>query len=1103
MKFPGRIALLVIPLLLASIGTARSNLASDYIFLNGTGSAIDMTGSTTMMVSGDDDVWSSAQTIGFDFDLDGQSFSYFITSTNGPMVLGTSSSLSFSYIYAYNSFNSANCPHPIVTAFFDDLVASGNGVRTKLVGTAPNRIRVVDWEAYVWYGSGTDTEFHFQVRLYEGSNKIELWYGEMGSEDETNGNGQIGAALSTSNYISIGAGSSPVASGSIYVNDLSTRPIAENTMYTLRPCQKQFTIAGDVAQGGTARMDSGSVLLSGFRSKVGTPLPLEPFTISMGEFPCTETTYRYEISGDAAADYSVTPAQGSIGSLSSLTPTLQFQPTDTGEREATLTITGTNGFNRSYRLVGNGFRCVDWVGDPLEGGTRKLENGDTLLVDFQVPIGSSQNYTPISIHQLSSDEGCADPVSIQYTLNDPGGNYMVTPASEVIPVGGVSRPTITFNAQNGVGHQEATLTVNADGERRTFLLRDFISAPGGEIRRNGVAIGSETRLFRDEASCVGEAVMSLEMEAVNLGTGDFVVHNVQGYRLDTVIGTGTPPYPLLKDNAGQPLQTQDYFLSVAQGAAPRDNNARLDSIVVPEGQTRTFYLNIIAERPGKRYARLYFPTNAFNLNEPDVTGEPTQGMVSSSVFARGLGAFLAKETGSDRPDAVSFAPTKVRESRTMTASLYNGGDCDLRIDRDRFKFESGDVAEFELMNVTGGTPSGDFWILNPGEQLDVTVRFTPSRSGTRVATLRLVTNDSTLVLPGIIERGVFYWEFYGPGKLDLEARDLKLPPAVIGAESSTGFVQIENTKVEPVLIDRIEIVGGNDEIMMDPNKPWPPMPFNLGPGMLHDLGIIMTPDPNGAPGVREAEILIILANGDTTFATITGYAGTRELTVAPAALFQTTQIPVGDLAREYMVISNLTTLPVAISDIAVTGADQMFYTVQQLHRRVIEPGQTEFLEVTYLPGAPGQHSATIEITSNATNGMQMVTLGGEGTSTIGGGGDGADASRTQFGQPGSGSSSKNARGAQALQISSLSQIHLAPNPTQGVLNVMYTLAEKGMFTCDVYSADGRHVLSVESTMMDAGDHQLHADLRDLDQGAYFIRLRFNDEVYTTNVSVLR
>ena len=904
MKIPIRLAALIVPLLLFSFDAARANLATDYVLLTGTGSEIDMSGATTLMVSGDDDVWSSTQSVGFDFELGDEVLPYFRVSTNGPMMLGTTSTINYPTIYAYYSFNEANCPHPVVAAFFDDMVASGNGVRTKLVGSAPNRIRVVDWEAYLWYGSGTATEYHFQVRLYEGSNKIELWYGEMGSSDETNGNGQIGAALTTSDFIAIGLGNPPTAGGSVRINDLSATPISQNTLFTLRPCSKNFTIAGNPAQGGTATMDSGAVILTSVRSKVGNNLALNPFSLDMAEFPCGEVTYNFEITGSAAADYSITPQGGTIGSFETVTPQLNFLPTDTGTREALLRITSNKGFNRAYTLRGEGFRCIEWVGDVTEGGTPTLENMDELFEGIQVPIGSSESYTPISINQLTGTKGCDEPFTVTYSLNDPTGSYEISPTFETVPVGGSSIPTITFNALNGVGYQEATLTVNADGEVRTFVLRNFISAPGGQIYFSGTPITSSTRFLRDQSTCVGETVISLELEATNLGTGDFVVRGLRSFFLDTTLRQGTPPYPILLDDFGQPVPSQDFFLSNAPGVAPQSANTRFDSLIVPEGESRTFYLNAVPTRPGKRYAKLYFATNAFNLKDTDVFGDSIQGLLSSGIFMRGLGSELTEGADMGRPSSIVFPRTKVRESSVMTGTLYNDGDCNLRINEKALRFEAGDVDEFEILGVTGGTKSGDDYILKPEESLDVMVRFTPIRSGSRRATIRLVTNDSTLVIPGITERGVYYWEVFGQGKFDLEARDLDLGPAVIGGETSSGMIPLENTKLENVSIRNIEIVGGNGEIVMDPNNPWPTLPVTLKPGEILDLGITLIPDPNGSDGMREAEILIILSNGDTTRARIRGYAGTRMLTVNPPSLFENRMVPVGEVARAFFTVTN-------------------------------------------------------------------------------------------------------------------------------------------------------------------------------------------------------
>ena len=982
-----RTTLWVVPLLFLIGTTATAGLYDQYVFQYGTGSGIDMSGSTTLMSSGDDDVWSRGQEIGFDFYLGDQMFTYFTASTNGPLMLGNSSSFSFTYIYAYNSFNSGDCPHPVITAFFDDMVASGNGVRTKLVGTAPNRVRVVEWEGYLWYGSGTSTEYSFQVRLYEGSNRVELWYRSMPENEPNDGNGQIGMALTTSDYVSVIVGNPPIASAGTTINDLSSAGIPDNTLYTFVPCQRNITIAGYPAEGGTATMDSGAVLLRDFRSKVGTALNLEPFTISMGEYPCGSITYRYEITGDHAAEYSITPSEGGIGSFQNLTPTLTFTPSDTGLREATLKITDNKGFNRSYTLRGEGFRCVDWVGDPDEGGTLMLQNGDVLLEEFQVPIGNSASYTPIRINQLSSDGGCQDPVSISYQLNDPTGNYEISPASQTVPVGGSAVPVITFNAMNGVGFQEATLTVNADGEVRTFTLRNFISAPGGEIRFEGTAIGPERNLFRNMWSCVGTEIISLPLEAVNIGTGNFIVYNLQGVELDTVLRQGVPNYPVVFDEFGQPVEILDYYLSLTPGGPPPTDGGSFDSLVVPEGGSRGFYLNFRPVRDGRRFGMLYFPTNAFNLKDADVFGDSVVGLTRTHVFARGLGSHLAGNLDGARPEALVFDATKVRESRTMTARMYNSGNCNLLIDQRQLSIMAGDVGEFEILSWKGGVVQGDRISLAPDSAFDITVRFTPARSGSRRATLMIPTNDSTLVIPQITERGVFYLELYGKGKLDLEVRDLNLDPAVIGAESSRGVVPLENTKLENVTIEKILMVGDDGEIIEDDGNQWPDLPITLGPGEQLDLGVVLLPNPDSSEGVREVELLIILTNGDTARARVTGYAGSRTLAVNPSSLFEGVQVQVGEIVRRYVAITNTGTLPTTITQVRITGANATEYALYVPGRRVLPPGESEFFEVTYAPTTPGVHSATVEILSNSTNGTQTITLGGEGMSTspIGGG----------------------------------------------------------------------------------------------------------------------
>src|SRR5690606_12154892 len=117
--------------------------------------------------------------------------------------------------------------------------------------------------------------------------------------------------------------------------------------------------------------------------------------------------------------------------------------------------------------------------------------------------------------------------------------------------------------------------------------------------------------------------------------------------------------------------------------------------------------------------------------------------------------------------------------------LYNSGACTLRISRKFLSIFAGDVedpSEFDITSLFPNLqidPVTDDYLIPPGDSTTVTFSFTPSRSGSRRATLRLVTNDSTIHTPGISERGSFYWDLIGSGNVGLEVADLILDPAVI------------------------------------------------------------------------------------------------------------------------------------------------------------------------------------------------------------------------------------------------------------------------------------------------------------------------------------
>ncbi|MCK5086192.1 MAG: hypothetical protein KAQ90_01670, partial [Melioribacteraceae bacterium] len=93
-------------------------------------------------------------------------------------------------------------PNKALGPWWEDLNADANGkVRYETLGEAPNRIFVCQWEdmrAY-WDAGATTTRVNFQVRLYEGSNRIEFCYGDV--IPGTFGGGDIGAAIGFKDHV--------------------------------------------------------------------------------------------------------------------------------------------------------------------------------------------------------------------------------------------------------------------------------------------------------------------------------------------------------------------------------------------------------------------------------------------------------------------------------------------------------------------------------------------------------------------------------------------------------------------------------------------------------------------------------------------------------------------------------------------------------------------------------------------------------------------------------------------------------------------------------------------------------------------------------------
>ena len=134
---------------------------------------IEIKHSGTKILSNNDD---SLKTIspGFTFNFYGEDYDEFTIANNGLIFVGTPSS---KYI---NDPIGVSTPHGFISPYWDDLITYHNpgAVYYETIGTAPNRILVVEWynnDHYRWSSS----DVTFEALIYENDNAIKYQYQDL------------------------------------------------------------------------------------------------------------------------------------------------------------------------------------------------------------------------------------------------------------------------------------------------------------------------------------------------------------------------------------------------------------------------------------------------------------------------------------------------------------------------------------------------------------------------------------------------------------------------------------------------------------------------------------------------------------------------------------------------------------------------------------------------------------------------------------------------------------------------------------------------------------------------------------------------------------
>ncbi|MFY7732013.1 MAG: beta strand repeat-containing protein, partial [Bacteroidia bacterium] len=166
----------VVLLLLLGTNLLNAQTLANYTYATGTNGSLEdlSTGSTNIMIGNNDDAAGTVTPIGFDFLFMGLRYSHFSANSNGQMMLHTSSSATA----AASQQSTPTAGLAILAPMTGDNEVN-NGIRIKMLGTAPNRKLVIEWNQYYVNYVNLTNAGNMQVWLEETTGIVTYVYGEI------------------------------------------------------------------------------------------------------------------------------------------------------------------------------------------------------------------------------------------------------------------------------------------------------------------------------------------------------------------------------------------------------------------------------------------------------------------------------------------------------------------------------------------------------------------------------------------------------------------------------------------------------------------------------------------------------------------------------------------------------------------------------------------------------------------------------------------------------------------------------------------------------------------------------------------------------------
>ena len=197
-----KILFMTLMLLTLGISGFAQSLA-DYIMTTGTDATKwqTLTTTTNLITSTGDGVASSVQNIGFSFNFGGTDYTQFSVNSDGNLRFGPTVTGTANYSSPFSASNAGINAPKINMLGCDGYLTDSGYVHHEVIGTAPNRVCVVEFATSTYNSTSRPSLLRWQVQLFEGSNDIQIVFASTAPPILPNVARQPGMSSDASNVI--------------------------------------------------------------------------------------------------------------------------------------------------------------------------------------------------------------------------------------------------------------------------------------------------------------------------------------------------------------------------------------------------------------------------------------------------------------------------------------------------------------------------------------------------------------------------------------------------------------------------------------------------------------------------------------------------------------------------------------------------------------------------------------------------------------------------------------------------------------------------------------------------------------------------------------